>query len=275
VADVTGDGVPDYVVGTGPTITATVQVIDGATGQTVLNLQPFEDFKGGLFVTTGDITGDGVSEIIITPDEGGGPRVTVLRGGTFTRIANFFGIDDPNFRGGARAGAGDLNGDGFAQIVISAGFSGGPRISIYDGAALSQGRILRPVGDFFMFEESLRNGAYVTVGDFDGDGFGDIAGGAGPGGAPRVLIVSGRTLLTQGVGAALNSPIANFFAGDTENRGGVRLAAKDFDGDKFSDLLSGAGEGGGSGVTAYRGRDFGVLFNFDALPGYGGGVFVG
>ena len=40
------------------------------------------------------------------------------------------------------------------------------------------------------------------------------------------------------------------------------------DGDKFSDLLAGAGEGGGSGVTAYRGRDFGVLFNFDALPGY-------
>ncbi|MBX9584678.1 MAG: FG-GAP-like repeat-containing protein, partial [Gemmataceae bacterium] len=104
VADVTGDGVPDYVIGTGPSITAFVQVVDGATNEAVQNIQPFEAFKGGVFVAVGDVTGDGVADIVVTPDLSGGPRVSVYRGGDFRRVANFFGINDPNFRGGARAG---------------------------------------------------------------------------------------------------------------------------------------------------------------------------
>ena len=40
-------------------------------------------------------------ELVITPDEGGGPRVRVFNGKGFAQVADFFGIDDPNFRGGA------------------------------------------------------------------------------------------------------------------------------------------------------------------------------
>ena len=286
VGDVTGDGVADYVVGTGPTITATVRVIDGATGQFILNFQPFGTFQGGVFVSVGDIDRDGTNDIVITPDEGGGPRVVVLRGGTtpgggnFTKLADFFGIEDPGFRGGARAGVGDINGDGFAEVVVSAGFGGGPRVSVYDGAALSRGQFVHPVGDFFVFADALRNGAYIAVGDVDGDGFGDIIAGAGPGGGPRVLVVGGRTLLQQGAATAVNNPVTNFFAGNTENRGGVRVAAKNLDGDRNAEILTGAGDGGGSGVTIYRGASlaaggFDVLQGFDALAGYQGGVFVG
>jgi subtilisin-like proprotein convertase family protein len=280
VGDVTGDGVPDYVIGTGPSITAFVQVVDGATNQPVQNIQPFEDFKGGVFVAVGDVDGDGVADIVVTPDLTGGPRVSVYRGGDFRRIANFFGINDPNFRGGARAAVGDLNNDGFADVVVSAGFGGGPRISVYDGAALARGRQVNPVGDFFLFEPELRNGAYVAVGDVDGDGFADIIGGAGPGGAPRVLTISGRALLTEGVGAAFAAPVANFFAGDIENRGGIRVTAKNLDDDRFADVVVGAGEGGGSGVTAYSGASLAaggadVVYALDALDGYTGGVFVG
>src|SRR5207248_9428821 len=69
VGDVTGDKIPDYVVATGPTITAFVKVIDGASGAEVLAYQPFEDtFKGGAFVSVGDVTGDGIADIAITPD---------------------------------------------------------------------------------------------------------------------------------------------------------------------------------------------------------------
>ncbi len=275
VADVTGDGVPDYVIGSGPTITATVLVIDGTNNRTILTLRPFETFTGGVFVSTGDVDGDGIADIVMTPDLGGGPRVTIVRGGNFTQLANFLGIDDVNFRGGARAALGDVNADGFADLVVSAGFGGGPRISIYDGAALRAGAKLNVIGDFFLFEPALRNGAYVAVGDVNGDGFADIVGGAGPGGGPRVLVLDSATMLSQGVGTALNAPLLNTFLGDVENRGGVRVAAKNLDGDRFADILIGAGEGGGSRVEAYRGSDFGLLQSFDLLPGYTGGVFVG
>ena len=279
VADVTGDGVPDYVVGSGPGITAIVQVRDGATGKAT-NIQPFETFKGGVFVAVGDVTGDGTADVVVTPDLSGGPRVSVYRGGDFRRVANFFGIKDENFRGGARAGVGDVNADGFAEVVISAGFGGGPRISVYDGAALAQGREINPVSDFFLFEEGLRNGAYVAVGDVDGDGFADLIGGAGPGGGPRVLTISGKTLLQSGADAAIGAPLANFFAGDPENRGGVRVTVKNLDNDDLADVVTGAGEGGGSAVTSYAGKTLmeggtDPLFGFDAFPDFSGGVFVG
>src|SRR6202012_5187147 len=97
------------------------------TGAVLFDVQPFGDFTGGVFVAAGDITGDGVSDLVITPDESGGPRVEVYEGGDFAEVANFMGIDDPNFRGGARAAVGDINGDGHAEVIISAGFGGGPR----------------------------------------------------------------------------------------------------------------------------------------------------
>jgi hypothetical protein len=65
-----------------------------------------------------------------------------------------------------------------------------------------------------------------------------------------------------------------------DNRGGLRVAAKNLDGDNFADLVVGDGSGAGSHVTAYAGKDFHggsapAAFGFDAFPGYAGGVFVG
>jgi hypothetical protein len=114
----------------------------------------------------------------------------------------------------------------------------------------------------------------------DGDGNGDVIGGGGPGGAPRVLVISGKALFAQGATAAIAAPVANFFAGDIANRGGIRVAVKDLDGDGHADVVTGAGGGGGSGVATYRGKDLvnGSLAAadlFDAVPGFLGGVFVG
>jgi len=131
-------------------------------------------------------------------------------------------------------------------------------------------------GDFFVFEDTLRNGVFITSGDLDGDGFAEVIAGGGPGGGPRVFALSGQDLLS-----GTQTQRANFFAGDTESRGGVRLAVKDLDGDTRADLVTGAGTGAGSRVTAYAGSAIPVdgtpptLLGFDAFPEFTGGVFVG
>ena len=283
VADVTGDGVPDYVAGTGPGAATQVAVIDGATRQVVFTYQPFEAaFTGGVFVTAGDVTGDGKPDLVITPDEGGGPRVIVLRGGDFALVANFFGIADPAFRGGARAAAGDINGDGVADLAVAAGFQGGPRVSVFDGKSVAAGRPANLFGDLFIFDgadaQTLRNGAFVAIGDVNGDGFGDLIGGGGPDGGPRVLALSGKDLLTRSAPQA--AVLANFFAGDPSNRGGVPLAVKDLDGDAFADIVTGSGPGAGTRVTAFKGSTLSSgapqqIAAFDAFGGFNTGVFVG
>ncbi len=274
--DFNGDGVTDVVIGTGPGSPTQVQVLNGVNGSVLFSLQPFETaFTGGVYVAAGDLNGDGLADLVITPDEGGGPRARILSGNGFGTIADFFVIDDPAFRGGARAAIGDVNGDGRSDLIASAGFGGGPRIAGYDGRSLSS-TPQKLFADFFLFEQALRNGAFIAVGDVNGDGFADIVGGGGPGGGPRVIAISGQNLLTNTF-----TPVANFFTGDTNDRNGVPVAVKNLDGDNRADIVVGSGTGSGSRVVGYLGSTIGssgtppLALSFDAFPGFTGGVFVG
>ncbi|MDB5311103.1 MAG: repeat protein, partial [Gemmataceae bacterium] len=287
VADVDGDGVADTVLVTGPGTPIRVAVVSGADNSTLL-VAPFDpfggDFAGGGFVAAADLDRDGKAEFVVTPDQGGGPRVTIfsLVNGAAAVRANFFGIDDPNFRGGARAAVGDVNGDGFADLVVAAGFGGGPRVAIFDGTTLF-GTPTRLVNDFFAFPgpdaTTLRNGVFVAAGDVNGDGLADLLFGGGPGGAPRVFILSGAMVAANNVAGAQANPLGNFFvAGNVADRGGVRVAAVDADGDNKADVATGSGEGDAARVRVYLGRNFtgaGEPGTFQDLIPFGGAILPG
>ncbi len=284
VADFNGDGVDDLVVGSGPGTATAVAIIDGKTQGIILSFSPFEtSFTGGVYVAAGDVTGDGIPELVVTPDQGGGPRVRVFRSGNIGDVlADFFGIADKNFRGGARAAIGDVNGDGTGDLGVAAGFGGGPRVAVFDGTTLPTNNPTRLFNDFFAFENTLRNGVFLALGDTDGDGKADVIAGGGPGGGPRVTVFNGNTLVTSG-GATITIT-SNFFAYDDANRSGVRLTVKDLDGDALADLITGNGPGVPNLVKLFTGADIkaapigttpATLTEFD--PGFGStnGVFVG
>jgi hypothetical protein len=277
VGDFNGDGVTDLVIGTGPGTVARVVVIDGANQQILFDIQPFNEFVGGVYVAAGDVNGDGLSDLVIAPDEGGGPRCRVFRGKDFVQLADYFGIEDTAFRGGVRVAIADVTGDGTGDLLVAAGFGGGPRLAVFNGKTLVPGQApQKPFGDFFVFEPGLRNGVFVTGGDLNGDGFADIVAGAGPGGGPRVFAISGRDMRQSGT----QVPLSNFFAGDTTLRGGIRVAVKDLDGDNRADLVVGSGSESGARVIGYRATTLGQTtptesLAFDAFPGFANGVFVG
>jgi RHS repeat-associated protein len=246
--DFNGDGVADMAYVTGPGGGAFLRIVDGKTGQDLVsttNLFPGEDLTSiGLFVAAGDVDGDGKDEVAVSADQGGGPRVKIytVGAGTLQQRQDFLAIEDPNFRGGARIGMADLDGDGKDDLLVSAGFLGGPRIALWNGANLFDSKPVKLVSDFFAFEPELRNGAFVAGGDMDGDGRAELIFGAGPNGAPRVFILS-YAAVAANVEAAKANSYANFFAFDTNLRGGIRVAAKDADGDGKLDLVVGSGEG--------------------------------
>ena len=297
VGDVDGDGRPDTVVVTGPGVPTRFAVVSGADNTTLLvpPTAPFagsEDFAGGGLVAAADFDRDGRAEVVVSPDEGGGPRVTIfslLPAGLRVR-QNFLGIDDPAFRGGARVAAGDISGDGFPDLVVAAGFGGGPRVAVYQGSRLFLDRE-KVLSDFFAFPGedavTLRNGVFVAVGDLTGDRYADLVVGGGPGGAPRVTVYYGYRVSFGDVAQMQADPAANFFvAGDASDRGGVRVAATDADGDGRAELVAGSGAGSPARVRAYVGGSFGAIpvsgeptFFQDVIP-FGGaaladGVYVG
>jgi hypothetical protein len=266
-ADVDGDGTPDVVAVTGSGTALRLAVVSGADRRTLL-VAPFDpfggNFTGGGFVAAADLDRDGKAEFLVTPDQGGGPRVTIFSftaaGAAAARRANFFGIDDADFRGGARAALGDVNGDGVPDLAVGAGFLGGPRMALFDGATLlaTPGRL---INDFFAFPgtdaQTLRNGVFVAAGDVDGDGRAELVFGGGPGGAPRVFVLSGAQVSAGNVSGAQAAPVSNFFvANNSSDRGGVRVAAGDADGDGRADVYAGSGERAVGRVRVYLGKNF-------------------
>ncbi|MBX9582535.1 MAG: hypothetical protein K2X87_19695 [Gemmataceae bacterium] len=289
--DVDGDGATDLVYATGPGGGALVRVISGRTGEDLVAGGTFDTFPGedlttiGLFVAVGDVTADGKAEVFVSPDRGGGPRVQIfgLDGGTLVRRANFFGITgDPGFRGGARIATGNLDGDEFTDLVVSAGILGGPRIAVFDGSSLTGPAVRKLVGDFFVFEPTVRDGVYVGAGDLDGDGQAEMVFGGGPGGGPRVMVLKLPAVIADPVAAVSGgNPLANFFAFDPNQRGGVRVSVKRVDGEDRGDLIVGSGDGTNAQVRVYRGATLtgspsaaqGIdLFGAPLVPF---GVFVG
>jgi hypothetical protein len=246
VADFNGDGVTDAAFGTGPGTAARVRVIDGATGKDLVGVTTVLDgFAGGVYLAAGDVDRDGKAELAVSADAGGGTRIVVyqIAGGQLDRAADFFAFGDPAFRGGSRIAMGDVNRDGYADLVVGAGVGGGPRVAVYDGRSLLTGKPVSLMPDFFALDPGLRSGVFVAAGDMDGDGFADVLYSTGDTGGPRVRVVSGQVLTENpGKDAYYLPALADAYALDPADRSGLRLAAHDLNGDGKAELVVANGD---------------------------------
>ena len=265
VADVNGDDTPDIVTAPGRG-TPLVRVFDGKTGSPLSGavgsfLAYDPSFGGGVFVAAGDVNGDGPADVVTGAGAGGGPQVKVFDGTTGAALKSFFAYD-PAFRGGVRVAAGDLNGDGRAEIVTGAGKGKeGPHVKVFDGITL------QVLADFYPFDPAAKGGVYVAVGDVNGDQQLDVVTGPDKNGDPHVRAFSG-----------LGVPLASFFAYDRAFRGGVRVAVGDVDGAGRSEIVTGPGKGKlGPRVRFFDGGTNGTSVGSEIVPfdpTFTGGVFV-
>ena len=104
------------------------------------------------------------ADIITGAGAGGGPHVKVFDGRTGARLQSFFAYD-PAFTGGVHVAAGDVNGDGKADII-----TGGGRRRRPERQGVRRHRPARCCTSFFAFDPTFTGGVSVAVGDVNGDG---------------------------------------------------------------------------------------------------------
>jgi hypothetical protein len=269
-ADVNGDGVDDLITAAGPGGGPRVRVLDGATGAVIYDYFAYEpSFRDGLFVTAGDVDGDGFADIITGTSPGGGPRVTVFSGRTGQQIADYFAYD-PTFRGGVRVGAADVNGDGRAEVVTGPGVARDgtglePRVITW--AFGSPGNPLRQFSSFLAFDPTYTGGVYVAGTSLD------------QGGAANVIVGSGLGFPGSATARVFNGASgAQFYEFPVFDGAAVetRVASFDANGDGIPELVFASGPGIPSRVQILDGknrREIGNLSPFE--PSFLGGVFIG
>lgn len=176
-----------------------------------------------------------------------------------TPIADIL-VFSPEFTGGVVTAIGDVNHDGFADVIAGAGQGGGPHIKVYSGADFTT-----VLYGFYAFSPSFLGGVTIASADINNDLYDDIIVGAGPGGSPTVNIFSGKDY----------SLLRSFLAFEPTFSGGVSVAAGLINSDSIYDIVVGAGTGGGPRVKTYDGSNLNVINDFFAFdPSFLGGVYV-
>jgi hypothetical protein len=236
------DGLASVYLGsaTGLASTAAWSAIGGQSGA----------FAGCSVGTAGDVNGDGYSDVILGARGHNEPQVD--EGKAYVHLGAGDGpknldswrvIKTGNTKFGFAAGtAGDVNGDGYSDVIFGAwgdGMAGAGKAYVYHGSATGL-----PVTPSWEVEGDQANGFFgtsaATAGDVNGDGYSDVIIGAdfydnGETTEGRVYVYHGSpTGLALTPAWMVESNVANAIFGYSSGTAG------DVNGDGYSDVIVGA-----------------------------------
>ncbi len=237
-----------------------IHLVNRETGELVHRFLVYnESYRGGVRVATGDLTGDGIDEIITAPGRDHRPLVRVFdqQGQLLTEFLAFA----PSFTSGIDVAVGDVTGNGHNDIVVGQSLHGS-KVQVFENAG---GLVFNPYQNAFEAFPGFLGGVTVEVADMgtflDGniieddepDGRSEIIVGneAGMRSMVRVFDTSGSTATSVREFQPFSSD-PNFYHNFL---GGVSIDLAHVDEDQTPDLIVGAGNRGGSRVQVLNGLD--------------------
>ena len=178
-ADVDGDGSDEIITGPGPSGGPHIKAFR-PDGTLVLEFFAFDPgMSQGISVVGGDFNGDGQDEIAVARQGAGQSEVRVYRFVSgVPELAITFSGSVPEYASGVELSAGDANGDGRTDIIVS-------QQAGTDVRAYTMGGIL--LRSWKPYAANQADAVRAAVGDIDGDGVSELV--AAP--APRTVAPSG------------------------------------------------------------------------------------
>ncbi|OUJ76146.1 hypothetical protein BXP70_02415 [Hymenobacter crusticola] len=263
--DVNGDGYADAIVGA-PAYNgngATFLYLGSSTGlasapsSTLLSPATSGDQFGFSVAGAGDVNGDGYADVVV-----GTYRPDYLRGRAYVYLGSSTGlgatpstlmtdptIEDKNF-GSCVAAAGDVNGDGYADVLIGSPSTNDlkGRTYVYQGSAAGVSATpTTTLNDPTATRYDQFGFSAAGIGDVNGDGYADVLIGAwgsnNSNGSAHLYLGSTATLLTNAN--------ATFTASGAASFGYTVASAGDVNGDGYADVLIGANRTASSQGRAY------------------------
>lgn len=192
---------------------------------------PYANFLGGANIASANLDSDSNFELVTAARFGGGPQVSVFEKDG-TQKVSFYAYDSA-FHGGIDVAAGDVDGDGVAEIITAPGKGGGPHIKIFK----ANGTL---VSEFMAYDSRFHGGVALAVADLDGDGKAEIITGPGKGGGPNVKVFSGTGTI-----------IKDFMAYDPKFHGGIDVSALAKKTSTPAAIITAPGEGGGPNIKIF------------------------
>lgn len=263
------DGFEDEVLtgpGPGPVLGPQVRAFTQAGAPLAkVNFFSYGTLRYGVNVAGGHLDADAYGEILSAPGPGSvfGPQVRGfdVDGGAVRVIPsiNFFAY--ATLRYGAVAVAGDVEGDGFAEVLTGPGPS--PAFSAQvRGWNVDGGPVVSIPSLNFVGLPGVRHGVHVAAGDVDDDGADELACAPGPGPyPPRILGYDHQGSVSSLPGFDITPSATSY---------GASIAIADVEGDATGELLAAAGPDPAVATTV-RAYDYaGALSlgtSFDAFPG--------
>jgi VCBS repeat protein/FG-GAP repeat protein len=270
--DVSGDSRAEIVAAAPTGGGAQVKIFDVTTGKLQASVFPYGGaIVSSLEIALGDVNGDRRVDVITSAVTAAGTQVKAVD--TDGHALAAFYVLDPDLVPGASLAAGDLDGDGKAEIVLGAGPTTAPwppsangpdqQVAVYraDGTR---------VGSFGAYPGLFQGGVRVALGDVDRDRFPEIITAPGPGLEPEIGVFSQEWVNGRDRGMRL----AHFLAFEPTFLGGVSVAAGDVDGNGKAEIVAAAGPGRPGEVRVFDadGRQESSFLPFGS--GYEGGLSV-
>lgn len=250
-----------------------LKVFAGETGSLLYKITPYGAYTGGIRVATGDVNGDGTPDIITAP----GPQtskaaklpVRVFDGNTGVALPGTLGTGFYPFNttsniylGGVQVAAGDVNGDGRADIVVSADSNPGAGVPWVRSVNGATGIVFAAwYGGITPYTGTTFGGVRVAVGDVNGDGRADIVT-APIGGITKVAGTQTVKVYNPKATNVTAGLIRSFNPYTTNVTGGVFLAVGDLNGDGNAEIVTGAATNANGQVRIYSGATGAILKSF-------------